>query len=58
MSARVRSRVTRLSSARYCPWCLLRSGYHEDSIDHMLDICPAWDKLERWVHATLRPAGL
>jgi len=58
MSARVRSRVTRLSSARYCPWCLLRSGYHEDSIDHMLDICPAWDKLERWVHATLRRAGL
>jgi hypothetical protein len=37
---------------------LLRSGYHEDSIDHMLDICPAWEKLERWVHATLRQAGL
>jgi hypothetical protein len=58
ISARVRSRVTRLSSARYCPWCLLRSGYREDSIDHMLDVCSAWEQLERWVRATPRRAGL
>jgi hypothetical protein len=32
---------------------LLWIGYHEDSIDHMLDICPAWDQL-----ATLRQVGL
>jgi hypothetical protein len=32
---------TQLSTARLCPWCQQRGRYHDDTVDHLLDVCPA-----------------
>ena len=51
----MRSQITQLSTANFCPQ---RGGYHGDTVDHLLDVCPAWNELWDWIRSTLRRARI